>query len=108
MRAALDQRHARANPAEKLRKLNRNSASSKDNERFWQVIERQSLITREISNLIERGEWRRRNTRAGANNKILSRQFLPVAQFDRVRIGEAGIGADEPELPGIELFHAII
>ena len=58
--AALDERDLDAKPCEKLRKLARNRAAAKHDERLRQPLERQHIVTGDIAGFMElgQGRWR--------------------------------------------------
>jgi hypothetical protein len=76
MFAALDERDFDAKPREKLRKLARNRATAKDDERLRQFFQRECVVARDVAGFEKRGQRRWRNAGAGGDDKMLRGETL--------------------------------
>ena len=108
MRAALDQRHPDAEAGEELRQLDGHRAAAQHDEGFGEAGQAEGRVTGEIAHVLKLRQRRRGDDRAGGNDETRGGELVARAQFERVRVGKAGEGAQELELAVDELLPAVI
>ncbi len=93
VRAALDERDARADAVEELGELAGHDAAAKHGHAARHKIEIQHVVARPERGVMQAGHGRNGGLRSRADEKVLCAQFFSIGQLDRVRIDEAGMAA---------------
>ena len=108
MGTALDQSHPDVEAGEELRQLDGDRAAAQHDEGFGEASQAEGRVAREIAHVLKLRQWRGRDDRPGGNNEIGGGKFVARAQFERMRVGKAGEGAQKLELAIGELLPAVV
>ena len=103
--AALDQSHPDAEAGEELRELDGHRAAAQHDEGFGEAGQAEGRVAGEIAHVLKLRQRRGGDDRPGGNDEICGGELVARAQFERVRVGKAGEGAQELELAVGELLR---
>ena len=108
MAAALDQSHLRVKAGEELRELDRHGAAAENDQRLRRLRQGERFVAGEITGFLERGQGRRGDDRACADDEIIGGERFTRAERDGVRVVEPGGRPHEFEFAVRELLDAVM
>src|SRR3954468_16909507 len=105
---ALNDRHFHPKSRKELRELHSDRPAAEYDQRFRWLLYNKRIIAGQIANLVQVGQGRGSDDRAGADDEMRSGESFVSAERERMFIQESGFGANESKAAIRELLPAII